>query len=195
MSRLRSPMEALERSGAFADPWVAAGLKRDEVKNALALRWFLDPKGNHGCDAGLLRYVLQRAGLEPSDQDAAGRWARCRVSVEECLSGDRTSRVDIQIDDPAFFVVVEVKIDAPEQPRQLERYCDLAAARAGSGRPWAVVFLTTSGRAPSTGGTRSVEIVSISWKDLAAGLRRAVRDAPLVPRFLATSFAKHMATM
>jgi PD-(D/E)XK nuclease superfamily len=95
------------------------------------LRWFLDTNGDHGCGDALLTYVLGRVGSKLDDRFPAKPSTRCTVVVEECPDGDRASRVNVQADDPGFFLVIEVKIDAPEQPRQLERYCDIASARAG----------------------------------------------------------------
>jgi hypothetical protein len=192
MVRLREPIEIIEKTGLFADPWSAASLRRDEVRNASVLRWFLDPAGNHGCGDALLSYLLGRVKREQDDRFPIKPSASCTVAVEECPDGDQASRVDIQIDDAAFFLIVEVKIGANEQTGQLARYCGLAAARAGSLRPWSVVFLTTNGRAPVTAGDHVGKVLSLSWKDLAAALRRAALACSDTPRVLATSFAAHL---
>ena len=199
MTRLRNPVRCLEKSAFFADPWAVASLRRDEVRNASVLRWFLDPVGDHGCGDALLTYLLRRIKSCQDHRFPARPFpekpsARCTVAVEECPDGDLACRVDIQIDDDEFYVIVEVKIDATEQPRQLERYCNVAAARAGS-CPWAVVFLTANGRAPVTAGIHTGKVVLIRWKDLAAALRSATRVSQPVPRFLATSFATHLTSL
>lgn len=195
MESLRGPVEFLEVSGFFANPWSAASLRRNEVRNASVLRWFLDPAGGHGCGDALLSHVLGRVRAEQNDRFPARPSARCIVAVEECPDGDSACRVDIQIDDAAFFLIVEVKIDAAEQPDQLERYCKIAAARAGSTRPWAVIFLTTDGRTPVSAGNHIGKVLSVSWRDLAAALRRAALGRPHIPRFLATSFAAHVTSL
>lgn len=195
LERLRTPFEFLEVSGLFASPWEAASLRRDEVRNASVLRWFLDPNGGHGCGEHLLAYVLGRVASDVDSRFPAKPSLACTVVVEECPDGDQASRVDIQIDDPSFFLIIEVKIDAIEQQRQLERYGDIAAARTGSTRPWAVVFLTPDRRASRTAGNHAAKVVSVSWRELAAVLRRAARNIRPVPEFLATSFAVHMANL
>jgi PD-(D/E)XK nuclease superfamily len=121
--------------------------------------------------------------------------ANCLLSVEECPDGDRASRVDIQADDPAFYLVIEIKIDASEQPGQVARYCDLAAARAANVRPWAVVFLTIDGRPPATAGDWADRVVAVSWTQVAASLRQTARRAAPVPHFLAASFATHISNL
>lgn len=193
-SKLRDSMESVEISGLLGDPWSAASLRRNEVRNASVLRWFLDPNGGHGCGAALLTYVLERAASKLAGHFPTSPSARCSVAVEECPDGDRASRVDIQIDDPAFFLLVEVKINASEQPRQVERYCNIAADRAGT-RPWAVVFLTTDGRAPETAADHITSVVPVSWREIASALRRATRTASPIPRFLASTFAAHIAKL
>lgn len=195
MNNLRMPFAALEGTGLLANPWLAASLRRDEVRNAAVLRWFLDPNGDHGCGGVLLEYLLERAGCQLTYPFPIKPSVHCALSVEECPDGDRASRVDIQIDDPTFFMLVEVKIDAYEQPNQLDRYCDIAAARAGGMRPWTVVFLTRDGRAPTTAERHTAKVLAMSWKELALGLRRVVRASPPIPGFLASTFAAHMAKL
>lgn len=189
---LRGPMAKVEAAG---DPWKASGLRRDEVRNSSVLAWFLDPKGGHGLGDAPLRALLAKVGRKLPFPDAPSR--ACVVMVEDCPDGSRASRVDVTIDDPGrFFLGIEVKIDAPEQPEQLERYCRIAEARACDGRPWAVAFLTPTGRKPSTAG-EGENVVPTSWSDVAAFLRTAAaavrRDhRKAVAHHLAKSFAAHV---
>jgi len=196
---LEVPLAASQDAGLFGNPWAAAALRRDEVRNASVLAWFLDPRGGHGCGDALLVFLLDRIrGRLPGFPERQS--LRCDVTVEDYPDGSIANRVDIQVDDPAFVIIVEVKIGAPEQPGQLERYCRVAAERA-CGRPWAVVFLTPEGRAPLTAGERGGRIITLAWSAVAAALRRTVTPArrvadgrapAAVPRFLATTFASHI---
>lgn len=194
-ARARQPFEAIKASGLLCNPWAVAGLKQDEVRNAAALGWFLDPRGNHGYGDTVLASLLVRvASVLPGGfpvQPSLG----CLVAVEECPDGDRTNRVDIQIDDPNFFLIIEVKINAGEQSAQIERYGNIATARTASCRPWAVVFLTINGKTSKTAGNHSGRVVSMSWNQLAASLRHLARNAAPVPRFLAASFANHISNL
>ncbi len=195
LARMRPPFEAVEASGLLGNPWSAAMLRRDEVRIASVLSWFLNPRGGHGCGDKLMVDMLARIGSRLRGGFPARPSAHCSVLVEECPGGDRANRVDIQIDDPGFFVVVEVKVDAPEQPDQVQRYCDVAASRAAGGRPWSLVFLTISGKAPTTSGDKADHVVPVSWAQVAASLRRETHGATLVPRFLAASFADHISNL
>jgi len=192
MVSLRRPIEYFEQSGLLADPWGAASLRRNEVRNAAVLSWFLDPRGDHGCGDALLLYVLERVRYVIGDQIPAKPSTSCKVAVEECPDGENANRVDILIDDDQFVLIFEVKIDATEQDEQLKRYCGIAAARAGSKRHWAVIFLTTDGRAPKTAGVHISKVILLSWKDIAAALGRVALGASTIPKFLASSFANHI---
>ncbi len=191
----REPFGSLHDSGLLSDPWSAAALRRDEVRNASVLRWFLDPRGDHGCGGAILKNLLRRVATKLADSFPERPSPGCSVSVEQSPDGDRASRVDIQVDDTAFFLVIEVKIDAHEQDRQLERYCAIAAARTGGARPWAVVYLTVGGRPATTAGDLIDRVVAVSWSQVAASLRDAARFLAPIPRFLATSFANHVSNL
>ncbi|MCJ2182181.1 PD-(D/E)XK nuclease family protein [Novosphingobium sp. 1949] len=195
LDNAREPFGSLDGSGLLSDPWAAAALRRDEVRNASVLRWFLDPRGNHGCGDAILKNLLARVATKLTDSFPEIPSPGCLVSVEQCPDGDRANRVDIQVDDTAFFLVIEVKIDAPDQNRQLERYCAIAAARTGGARPWAVVYLTAGGRPAATAGHLVNRVVALSWSQLGASLREAARALAPIPSFLATSFANHVSNL
>jgi hypothetical protein len=138
--RARAPLQDIESANVFGNPWTAAKLGRDETRNSRVLRWFLDPRGGHGLGPILLQFLLRRAREVVSTAFPDKLSRSCQVLLESYPDRDGASRVDIQIDDPSFFLIVEVKIDAAEQPDQIERYCTIAEARNATS--WAVVFLT-----------------------------------------------------
>lgn len=188
------------------NPWAKAHLRNDEVRNSAILAWFLDPKGDHRLGGQLLRHLLGRLQLQGLPADYSDR---CRVTVEECPSGERDDRVDILIDDPGkdgtpgFLIIVEVKIDAFEQADQILRYCNQARARTGGARPWAIVFLTRHGGAPITAGDNIAKVLPLSWGEIADALHSpspnlsgsipaTPDEAAIIARFLASSFAGHV---
>ena len=186
----QAPSQALALSGVLSDPWAAAGLRRDEVRNASTLSWFLDPRG-HPNGRALLDALLRLVGKRVTDIPEQAAWS-CTVSVETCPDGDRRSRVDIQIDDPRFFIIIEVKTDAGEQPEQVARYCELASKLTSGARPFAIIFLTVDGREPSTAGHWADRVLPVSWQHLANVMRSVARQAQPIPQFLATSYASHI---
>ena len=190
LESLSEPFQGIAISGVLSDPWAAAGLRHDEVRNASTLRWFLDPRG-HPSGRTLLNEILRLVGERVTEMPAQAA-STCVVAVETCPDVDRSSRVDIQIDDPSFFMIIEVKIGAGEQAEQVARYCAIASKRTAGARPFAVVFLTVDGRESTTAGDWGERVVSLSWRDVANAMRFASRHAHPIPKFLATSFANHI---
>lgn len=182
MSSLEQPLIAA-RLGAFQfDPWEVAGLGYDEVRNTSVLAWLLNPQGSHGLGItamnGLLAMVNRtcRSNFD-SDLSIAQRQL-CRVRTEINPSGEISDRVDIEVDAENFYLIIEAKIRAPEQPGQMERYCRQAKVRAGS-RPWAVIYLTPQGRPPESAGeySNTGHVVQLSWKKLAISLEKELPES------------------
>lgn len=189
LASLEIPLIA-SRQGAYSfDPWEVAGLGNDEVRNTGILAWLLNPLGSHGlAGAGIngLLITVNRHFQSVFHRDFSTQPGRfCRVRTEINPNGEIDDRVDIEIDAENFYLIVEVKIKAPEQAGQLERYCRQAEERA-AGRPWVVVFLTPQGKKPNSAGkyADSHRIVALSWKKIASALERelpkkAIPDHPL----------------
>jgi hypothetical protein len=192
LEKLRRPLEESEASGMLADPFQAAKLGRDEGRNANVLAWFMLWRNHHGLGPiflnQLLSTVCNHAGIPTA---ASSR--HCIVSTETLADGGVENRVDILIDDPQIFVIIEVKIDAPEQPFQLARYCEIACRRA-TGRPWAVIYLTKDGKAATTAGDWSSKVIRMSWKQIARMLRASVeeQDRRSIAMFLVGAFTRHI---
>ena len=168
------------RKGAFQfDPWEVAGLGRDEVRNSAVLAWLLNPKGSHGLGdvamSGLLGDLRHFDNAFPSTCGNS-----CRVRVESNPDGDIGNRVDIEIDDEYFYVIIEVKVDAPEGEKQMERYGDIASKLAGS-RPWALVFLTPQGRESNTAGPYIDHVFRRSWRQLSFSVAQSAKARSFDP--------------
>lgn len=162
------------RRGAFQfDPWNVAGLGRDEVRNSAVLAWLLNPKGSHGLgDAALLGLLEKLRNFDSRFPSGCSRF--CRVRAESNPDGDNGNRVDIEIDDAHFYVLIEVKIGAPEGEDQLRRYGDMSRELAGE-RPWALVFLTPKGVNSNTAGPHADCVLPISWRQLAFSVAQSVK--------------------
>lgn len=172
LSRLRS-------TGILANVWDVAGLGRNEVRIAGVLSWFLDCLGDHGLDHHLCEVVLDRIhkkiSVMPDEMmfsnfpkathllDSAGH-ARYRANSEVRQLGEQENRVDIVVDGFQVLLFVEVKIDANEGDKQIERYQRIAKEKAGS-RPWGVVYLTLDGVLPE-GAQDLQNTVALMWGDI-----------------------------
>ncbi len=193
---LEVPLIVSRQAAFHFDPWEIAGLESKETRNASVLAWLLNPRGSHGLGVaamnGLLAVVNRHFQPFFNADFSVEIGQFCRVRTEINPNGEIADRVDIEIDAKNFYLIVEVKISAPEQSGQLERYCRQAEERAGN-RPWAVVFLTTKGKEATSAGKYADlgRIVPMPWKALASALERelpnrkaATHDLPLpsIPR-------------
>lgn len=167
----RSHYKKSWENGDFIDFWQLADLKRNEVRNSRILSWFLDPAEPHGYGAELF-HAWMKALLNGNEfenlRDKIADKEVYRVSTEVNPFSDQSNRFDIEIDSDAFYLCIEVKIDASEGSDQLARYAELTERKAGD-RPWAVVFLTPRGNGART--SNEERIIAASWRGLAAAIR------------------------
>ncbi len=213
---LKHPLQAVHQSGHFCDPWAVAKIRHDEVRNAHVLAWWLNPQGSHGLEGTLLDLLCERLKYKNNiDLIPPVKAHLCQVRTEESYQkSEKMSRVDIEIDCPEFFCIIEVKIYAPVKDDQLLRYCNIAEERAQKQsnrekRPWVVLFLTLKGgkaKPPKNANKETLEkydhIIPISWKDMAILLTKATRsngsqneDMPSLPshtNLLARAFVNHI---
>lgn len=204
IQRIHDPMLRLRATGGLCNPWRAARLGRDEVRNTAVLTWLLDPSGDHGLGFMLLNTML---GLvHPSqNQIPAAVAGNVRVTREAILGDDGVNRVDIEIRchdvHQPFYLVIEAKVDAREGDAQIPRY--IAAAKSGAGTsPWAIVYLTTHGLdARRTADCDHSQVLSLSWKNLARLLLRTLHNIePSDPAYqgfsyrLAETYLRHVRT-
>ncbi|MCB5195693.1 PDDEXK-like family protein [Deefgea salmonis] len=171
---LKAPIDRAKQGAFSFNPWITANVKRDEVRNSAILAWLLNPKGNHGL--GKLALKVLTGGVSNSDLTlniADSRY--CTVRTESNPDGSRTNRVDIEIDAELFYLLIEVKIDAPEGVDQLSRYGALCEKRA-HGRPWAIIFLTPNKSPPKTAGAHENKITTISWAQLSHWISKELRQ-------------------
>ncbi|NTU73965.1 PD-(D/E)XK nuclease family protein [Candidatus Roizmanbacteria bacterium] len=209
LKALGQPLTFAKRAGFFCNPWAIASLKRKEVPNSFVLAWWLNPHGTHGFGDTFLKILLHSIKNELFLGFPQVISPYCRVSVESHPDGNTENRVDIEINDPGFFLIIEVKIDALEGRDQLSRYCQIASKRS-KGRPWAVLYLTPQNpkisratRDSKIDDINKTRVIPISWKQMASLLNTALRshtdifqnkqfpELALV-NLLARSFANHI---
>lgn len=181
MIPLISVVRAERKNGNASNVWEISGLKRDEVRISSVLAWFLNYHGEHGQEGALLSGLLNAINKKPENfpspevVSASPYW----VNVESCPSGDKSSRVDIEIEGDRFLLFIEVKIDAAETNDQLDRYLEIGEIKSGN-RPWGVVFLTPTGCKPkiSTRAKENPRLVCLSWKDISLVLLGHAQTLP-----------------
>lgn len=183
----QQPIRAAKAQGLALNVWTAAGLKRDEVRNSKVLKWFLDWRGDHGQGNQILveflKLLPQQLHYQPD---------RYFATAECCPLGKQDNRVDIEIDADEFLLFIEIKIDATEGEDQLQRYIDIAKAKAGH-RKWCIVYLTKDGKLPEK-YQHQENLKGISWSDISKILYQYAKNADVNNRgaWLAKQFAEHI---
>lgn len=118
----------------------------DEVGlHTVFLEALLDPAGAHGCGSALLELFLAELGVVLQDSaDMNG------AVVERERRTAESGQIDllIELPRPRLVVVVENKIHAGDQERQLERYHQRAVQRAGHAGRTVIFYLTLHGAEP-----------------------------------------------
>jgi hypothetical protein len=188
LSVLSDPIRRAPPQVAPLNVWSVAGLRRNELRNAAVLAWFLDPRGSHGFGAAALHEFLDRVKRgTPGWPELGGDLSRVTVVTEEWPLGSETDRVDIAINGPDFVLFVEVKIDASEGPQQLDRYADLIEKKAVAfgRRHGRLIYL--SPRAPQD---PPFGLGIITWRGVAEVLSALPRKG--ITGALAAHFALHV---
>lgn len=173
---MTGPLEASRYNALAFNPWEIMRLGRNEVRVVSILAWLLDPKASHGLGHALLNGLLAQLGPDFAN---AGH-GRCQVRTEINLQGSSSDRVDIEIDGEKLYLIIEAKIDAPEQGHQIARYCRQAHKQASQQkRPWKVIYLTCNQRPPTwTVGDHqryAPHIANLSWHALSQCLAHALQ--------------------
>lgn len=181
MSPLIDAVLAERRNGETTNIWEISGLKRDEVRICSALAWFLNYYGEHGQKGGLLARILKSVKGLPEDFPLPEYMCMVPywVNVESCPSGDKCSRVDIEIEGENFLLFIEVKIDASETNNQLDRYLEIGEKKSGS-RPWGVLFLTPAGSKPNKAANakNNSRLIPVSWSIFSKAFTEHAKSLP-----------------
>lgn len=175
---LREPLAKSRASGIFCNPWQLVKLGTDEVRNSTILAWLINPRGDHGLGDIFLCTLLKELQRLNSNfaPNSFGSWLN--VNTESCPENDQSNRVDVELNAANFYLIIEVKINATEGERQMERYGEIAEKQAGN-RPWAMVFLTKRGSKPTTAGIYESKVIPLSWEKIASIFRKALERSVL----------------
>ncbi len=157
LPRLLADLEVLRLDGHLdargSDLLTIAGLGRSELSHSAVIAWLLDPNGSHGLGARCLHAVLAAGwDLEVADIGSA-------VGVELEVTRVET-RADIVVEFGSGTLIVENKVDAPEQQTQ----CDDFYREWGSGVLY--LLLSPTGARPLSAHRAETRA---AWRSLSYG--------------------------
>ena len=175
---LRDKHEALAAaSGERLNLFAILGRETDEVHTHTGiLSELLNPKGTHGQGAVFLRlFAEQHLNIEDLKLDDSS--VRREVAISE------ESRADILMEVGDTGIVIENKIHAGDQTKQLERYHAYVADRYSR---FKVFYLTLHGNDPSDGSLGNLSrdaVACVSYEsDVLAWLDDCIKEVVRVPQ-------------
>lgn len=143
--------------------------ERDELAHTYVLRWLLDPMGRHELGTAVIENLVARCGWN-SDGDAV---AVRRVDASYWRKG---READIVAWGLSFTLVIEIKVDADEQPCQ----CEALYKNFRREKEPLFLFLTPDGRKPQTVCSPEAREAfrTLSWRQVRRIIERVASDAP-----------------
>lgn len=169
VTRMTEQMNGLRREGRWSrgpdDLLSIVGLQRWELAHSSALAWLCDPYAAHGLGSTFLDKLIALSGPALKTDEL----------VETAVEVSRAeSRADVIIRGSDWTLIIEVKVDASEGPRQAERlYSDWV--EEGDSR---FLFLTRRGVPPTSATGIAQQVwVPVSWGFVRSTLRGLISTA------------------
>ena len=172
MSEMRRQHDGLVSDGLWvsgpSDFLDIIGLARDENTHSRMLEWLLRPTARHGLGCGLVRRLVERCTGEPASAPVAVR----KVAFSVWRNG---READLVVWGRNFTLIIENKVDAPEQPDQ----CDDLYENFKNEIAPLFLFLTPDGSQPVTATTPEAQRAfrTLSWPEVRAMLKAALKES------------------
>ena len=171
-----------KEEGKCFNVFSALDICSDEVRlHSRLLATLLNPKANHGLGNEFLKLFLLALGLPEN------YITYCKEQIVERPIGEVTEtnggRIDIILEDREHAVIIENKIYAGDQPKQLLRYHNYGVKTFGENN-FKLVYLTLNGSEPSSNslGVGHFEFIKLSYaKDILKLLEKLVKPQPVKP--------------
>ena len=183
----QAQQEERNRKGENYNLFSILSIERYELKHSALIANLLDSKGSHGCGDAFLR-----AFFEIALKDLAYPFEDCTPphSYTEYytgpIAGDTGGRIDILVKSSHYGLIIENKIYAGDQDKQLTRYDNYGKKTFGADR-YLLVYLTLFGSEASEGSTakgnaKEVDYLCLSYaEDILRWLEQCVRLADNKP--------------
>ena len=186
-TREQALQEERHRKGENYNLFRILSIERYELKHSALIANLLDPKGSHGCDDAFLR-----AFFEIALKERAYPFEDCTLphSYTEYYTGpivgDTGGRIDILVKSSRYGLIIENKIYAGDQDKQLTRYDNYGKKTLGAGK-YLLAYLTLYGydaskESTSTKSAEEVAYLRLSYaEDILRWLGQCVRLADNKP--------------
>lgn len=141
-------------------------MKTDEVyTHSAIIKELLNPKGSHGQGDTYLKLFLQVIPELQSIEDFDTANAKVKKECSINKSDEQSGRIDILIQSGDKAIIIENKIYAEDQEKQLFRYKEFARSEYKS---YNILYLTLRGKSASSqslNGMRRTDYIRISYHD------------------------------
>lgn len=185
LANLAKAAQAIRARGDTLNPWTAAGLRQDEVRNAAVLAALLSPHQTGDLALLFLGAFLKRIGLDQPDLSVLQRGYRVRT--EDCPLGQASERVDLTIEGSGFMLGIEVKINAGEGLNQFDRYIATITSRARLAELKSCHVIVLARTRITKAG-----ITPATWADIASAAYSVAQGGTSHNHHLLRAFAAHV---
>ena len=179
--------EERHRKGENYNLFSILNIERYELKHSALIANLLDPKGSHGCGDAFLRAFFEIALKERAYpfEDCTHLHSYTEYYTGP-IAGDTGGRIDILVKSSCYGLIIENKIYAGDQDKQLTRYDNYGKKTFGADR-YLLVYLTLFGSEASEGSITSEDSQKVNYlclsyaKDILLWLKECVRLADNKP--------------
>lgn len=156
VSRENTKLEEKKSRGESFNIFSICGVNHYEVTHSAIIAEFLDPQGSHGQGLAFVKAFVESLNLQAFDFSLNG----VEVATEMVTPN---GRIDIVIsNNNKQAIIIENKIYASDQWKQLKRYDDFAKTKYTNG--YKMLYLTLNGNDPNDDESRKVKYITISYK-------------------------------
>ena len=156
VSRENTKLEEKKSRGESFNIFSICGVNHYEVTHSAIIAEFLDPQGSHGQGLAFVKAFVESLNLQDFDFSLNG----VEVATEMVTPN---GRIDIVIsNNNKQAVIIENKIYASDQWKQLKRYDDFAKTKYMNG--YKILYLTLNGSSPNDEASQKVAHKTISYK-------------------------------
>ena len=152
--------EILDAIGGRFNMFRVCGVNHYENTHSAIIAEFLNPSGTHGLKSKLLECFIEILGKDFKIENFI-----CKNALIHTEVTTNEGRIDIMIGNKDKAIIIENKIYAEDQHKQLIRYNDYALKKYGKGNYQILLYLSLWGDKPSEQSCKGVEYVTISHKE------------------------------